>query len=60
MTATDQILTRSEAMARAKVTNVRSWARYCRAFGVRSLSRNRYALRAVDRAIEREVRGASK
>ena len=56
MTATDQILTRSEAMQRAKVTNVRSWARYCKAFGVRSLSRNRYALRAVDKAIEREVR----
>lgn len=57
ITPTEQILTRNEAMTRCKVTNVRSWIRYCQAWGIRSLSRNRYSLRAIDKAIERELRG---
>ncbi len=53
---TELILTREEAMQRAKITNIRSWARWCAQWGCRSQSRNRYSLRAVDKAIERAAR----
>jgi len=53
---TELILTREEAMQRTKVTNIRSWARWCKQWGCRSQSKNRYSLRAVDKAIEREAR----
>lgn len=54
--ATELILTREEAMARAKITSVTPWKRWCKRWGCRSQSKGRYSLRAVDRAIEREAR----
>ena len=50
---TELILTRAEAMQRAKITNTTSWKRWCRQWGCRSQSKNRYSLRAVDKAIAR-------
>lgn len=56
ITPTELIPTRAEAMQRAKVTNVWSWVRWCKQWGCRSQSKNRYSLRAVDKAIQREAR----
>lgn len=57
---TELILTRPEAMHRAKVTSVRSWVRWCATWGCRSQSRGRYSLLAVDKAIQREARLVAK
>ena len=53
---TELILTRAEAMQRAKITSITPWKKWCKKWGCRSQSKNRYSLRAVDKAIEREAR----
>jgi hypothetical protein len=57
MTATDAILTQREAMAFVKLTNTTSFFRWRKKWGARPLSRNRYALRALEAAVAREIRG---
>lgn len=59
---TELILSRAEAMVRLKINpgNVTGFKVYCRNYGLSSLTKNRYSLRAIDKAIEREVRGQKK
>lgn len=57
---TELILSRDEAMTRAKITNPTSFFRWRKRYGLKPLSRDRYALRAVDKAIERETRGVER
>jgi len=54
---TEAILTQREAMAYVKLTNATSFFRWRKRWGVKPLSRNRYALRALENAVVREIRG---
>jgi hypothetical protein len=54
---TPAVLTRPQAMALANIATLRRFERWRVRFGLKPLSPGRYSLVAVNRAIEREVRG---